>query len=259
MPAKHETWMPLYIADYLGDTLHLTTEQHGAYLLLLMAAWKRGGNVPDDDAQLAQITRMADRWQTHAAATVRAFFAHREGMLVHDRVMSEITRAESLVSKRSRAGAAGADARWQKDGKRIRKRMREPMANAMPSQCVDDAPSPIRSNTPQPPKGGRSAVSLKTWADAVKAAGEKLIPEDDPVFAYSDDAGIPRDYLDLAWVAFKRRYTVQHPGKRYKDWRRVFRNYVEGNWGRLWFVDDAGGYTLTATGKQAQRALQAAS
>lgn len=112
------------------------------------------------------------------------------------------------------------------------------------------------SNTPQPPKGRSGAVSLKTWAEAVKARGEKLVPEDDPVFAYADQVGIPRDYLDLAWLAFKRRYTVQHPAKRYSDWRRVFRNAVEGNWAKLWFVNPDGSYSLTTVGHQAQRATR---
>ena len=120
-----------------------------------------------------------------------------------------------------------------------------------------------QSNTPKPPapqapgaSGSKAtAISLAAWLSNMKASGELPIPEDDPVFEYAEQAGIPLDMLRLCWIEFRSRYS--EPGaKRYKDWRSVYRKAVRGNWLKLWFCN-ADGYTLTTAGLQAQRALQA--
>ena len=120
-------------------------------------------------------------------------------------------------------------------------------------------------NTPIPPKGAESvkvsekqktpAITLMTWLEAIKASAEKPIPENDPVFAYAEQVGIPPDYLRLCWREFRDRYS-QPGAKRYRDWRGVFRKAVRGNWFKLWWVDAAGAYALTTVGKQAEMAAK---
>lgn len=108
---------------------------------------------------------------------------------------------------------------------------------------------------PIPPKGGKPApVELKSWLASVKAAGEKPIPDGDPVFAYAEEIGLPHEFLHLAWLEFRSRYS-QPEAKRYRDWRAVFRKAVRGNWMKLWW-QDRDDWSLTTAGVQAQRTHQ---
>ena len=38
-------YMQLWIADFIGDTLHLSDAEVGQYILILMAMWRNGGMV----------------------------------------------------------------------------------------------------------------------------------------------------------------------------------------------------------------------
>jgi uncharacterized protein YdaU (DUF1376 family) len=104
--------MPLYVSDYLVDTMHLTTEQHGAYLLLLMASWKSDGKLSANVPELQQICRLTpQQWAKHES-TLQRFFFVTEDFWLHNRVRSELDKAKAMVGSKSKAGKASAAARW---------------------------------------------------------------------------------------------------------------------------------------------------
>jgi uncharacterized protein YdaU (DUF1376 family) len=96
-------WMPLYVGDYLGDTGHLTTAQHGAYLLLMMHYWRKG-DLPDDDRQLSKITKLPLRTWCEYRQTLQDFF--HEGWK-HKRIDAELSRMLQVSQKRAIAGQKG--------------------------------------------------------------------------------------------------------------------------------------------------------
>lgn len=112
--AKSDIWMPIYIGDYLADTNHLTSEQHGAYLLMLMTAWKMGGCLPADDAQLASITRLGDaKWKRHKGVLL-TFFSVQGDVLVQDRLWKEYQAAEARREAAQENGKRGGRPRKSK-------------------------------------------------------------------------------------------------------------------------------------------------
>jgi uncharacterized protein YdaU (DUF1376 family) len=96
-------WMPLYVGDYLGDTGHLTTAQHGAYLLLMMHYWRKG-ELPDDDRQLSKITKLPLRAWGECRPILQDFF--HSGWR-HKRIDAELERMVRLSEKRAIAGQKG--------------------------------------------------------------------------------------------------------------------------------------------------------
>ena len=102
-------YMQLYVADYLADTAHLTTEEHGAYLLLLFSYWQTGKPLRGD--RLASVSRMgAERWAS-VEPTLKEFFHVKSGVWTHFRVESDLEKVGSKSKKNSEAGKASARAK----------------------------------------------------------------------------------------------------------------------------------------------------
>lgn len=100
-----------------------------------------------------------------------------------------------------------------------------------------------------------TAISMKTFFERCTTLGVKPVPEDDAVFGYATKAGIPHDFIALAWRVFCAKYKTN--AKRQKDWRQTFRNYVEQAGYGLWTVEPGSNqYALTGKGRQAMKAYK---
>ena len=105
-------YMPLFVADYLADTAHLTTREHGAYLLLIMTYWQRGKSLPADPVKLARITRLNKREFDQVWQSLQAFFLIDGAELIHGRVEHELQRVRDKSLKSQEAGRASAERRF---------------------------------------------------------------------------------------------------------------------------------------------------
>jgi uncharacterized protein YdaU (DUF1376 family) len=109
MSKKTDIWMPIYIADYLADTMHLSTAEHGAYLLIIMAYWRNRQPIPK--SRLKSITRMDEKlWETSALVLAEFFIIEESGgeeVWRHERIDLELAKALNNKEIKSINGKLG--------------------------------------------------------------------------------------------------------------------------------------------------------
>ena len=107
----------MYIGDYTKDTLHLNTEQHGAYFLLIMAYWMNGGPLPENRIQ--GIVKINGNSWGIAQALLEELFdtAKIPGKWYHERIEKELKIAADKKELARIKGIKGAESRWGKKNK----------------------------------------------------------------------------------------------------------------------------------------------
>lgn len=125
--------LPLWIDAFLRDTQHLSADEVGAYLLILMAMWSRANcDFPDDDLRLARLCRVSPRlWKSRIGPALRPFLEVTGGL---------------LVSKRLRAEAEQIERQYRDKGPKVRNVRRDPAATLQPAKSavrsLDDGHAP---------------------------------------------------------------------------------------------------------------------
>jgi uncharacterized protein YdaU (DUF1376 family) len=173
MSKPADTWMPLYIGDYIRDTSRLTCGQHGAYLLLIMDYWIKGPP-PDDDEVLATITKASKKEWQKLRKILCEFFIISEGVWRHKRIDAELARADALVEQRRAAGQASGRARAQ--------RKSNGHANETPTSVATKPPTKPptkaqRKGRPSPsPSTYSSSLRSEEYSEELRSSGAARAP-----------------------------------------------------------------------------------
>ena len=149
--------MPLYVADYLADTAHLSAAENGAYLLLIMHYWRTGA-LPVDDRMLQRISRMTPREWSASRDVLASFF---DAGWKHKRIENELDKWRVKSAARADAGSRGGNAKALKSKEAT-------VANA------SELPSKQPSETLPSSSDIRYQSSLRSQNDARKRAFDRF-------------------------------------------------------------------------------------
>lgn len=198
-------FMQLYVADYLADTQHLTTEQHGAYLLLLMTMWRNAGSLPNDEKKLARIAHVSlKRWHI-IAGDVMAFFDITDDRITQKRLSEELQKAVSKSEKRKTSGSLGGKAKSLKNNE-------QGLANA----------SVLLKHSSEP-----DIRNIKKDTNVSQKKGCRLPDDFQPDFSFATNEGFSQDEAQKLFASFKDYWTAK-TGKdaTKRDWQATWRNWV---------------------------------
>lgn len=163
--------MPLWVADFLGDTLDLNAREVGAYMLLLMAMWNRNGRLPDDQTKLQRIARCGREWPRVWDA-IGPYFTVESGHITQKRLLREFETVAAKREVNAQSGARGGQAK-------ALKQKEASLANAMqPLKQSEPEPEP----EPEPRAEAKSAsapASYRKTDDVTHAKSRKV--ENQPV------------------------------------------------------------------------------
>lgn len=226
----------LWTDAYLADTRHLSTLEHGAYLLLLIEAWRRPNcDLPDDDKILSRLAGLSIKEWGDVKGAVLAFWKRdgRSKTWTQKRLLNERDKARV----RSRSQSDKAAKRW-KDGKKSN-------ATAMPDECREDASTTTTITIEEEPNGSPSfsagesgdglftqdalPVAPKRGAKAKRSVGIDTPLSDDwePTLTPAAQAmvdGWPPGMLDREEFQF-RNHAIAN-GRKAKDWDAAFRMWI---------------------------------
>jgi len=206
--------LPLFTDAYMADTRHLTTTQHGAYLLLLMTAWRMPDcKLPDDDKLLARWAGLDYRnWCKIRPEIIDQFWKKdADGKLQQCRLLDERKYADSIRQKNAAAGRASALKRKDRHSTTVPTKTQpdsNPHTHTLP--IIKDNTIVLSKNPTQKLK--KATRLLETW-ELEQEEGD-----------WAEAQGLKYEEVKLQEAKFKDYWIGS--GKTKVDWKATWRNWI---------------------------------
>ena len=201
--------MQFYVGDYIKKTMHLSTEENGAYLLLLFAMWQGDACLPNDPTKLARIARVSPKRWPKVWANIGSYFTISGDVISQDRLTKDLQKVLSISQERKNAGRRGGQAKALKDNV-----VRLAIANDLPWHSQKSEPEEEKREAKASPKN-RGCRLPTDWS----------LPSD--WRAWAINRGLSAGLTEIEGERFANYWISAAGSKGVKlDWQRTWQNWV---------------------------------
>jgi uncharacterized protein YdaU (DUF1376 family) len=158
---------PFYASDWLGSigVALMSPEQEGGYIHLLAHEWNdRTCSLPDDEAMLAKLSRLGERWPEVSKELCACFVPHSTiaGRIINRRLFAIWQEARKFRKQARESGHRGGTQRWQKErSDRDSDPTREPTATPIANDSSPLSASALHSPLPKTASASDRSQRLK--------------------------------------------------------------------------------------------------
>lgn len=188
-------WMALDVGVWDQNTVHLTTEQDGAYGKLIRHYW-REGPLPDDDESLAAIAKLPlERW-LKMRPKVAGYFFSQDGYLRHAYLEAEHDKAVRMATASSSNGKKGG--RPKKGEPKRKQRTHRPKTEPLNGGSVANVEEFRRQAEQAAEAAGDALASMATHPGVASIATLRALMTGDNPCDWSEDI-LPAIASAAAW------------------------------------------------------------
>jgi uncharacterized protein YdaU (DUF1376 family) len=207
--------LPFDTEAYLADTKHLSTTEHGAYMLLLIAMWRSpDGYLPNDDRYLANASRLTlDKWRK-ISGTIRTLLRTDGKRVTQKRIQKEQRLnppcQDSRQDSRQDVGMASKSLETNSPILENTKTTKNDEASSLFSSSLD---SESKKKVKREPRAGLRITLPENWKLSEKGR------------AYAMERGFGHGRIDKMATKFFNYHRGK--GSKMADWEAAWRMWVE--------------------------------